>query len=303
MRSLMVYCAFVCGACGEVPSSSSDAGADSSSGDASSSDASTARCDNTKPFGTPTLVPNVNTSNEDSAFSFSRDERIAFVGRIMQGQPANVTIVHTQRASADVDFPTPSSTLTATINNTAGDEFGPTPVADTQILYFHRQTANGITVYAATRGDSMSSFDAGTSVNVDGTGLQNALSPTISADGQTLYWLDFNDFKLRSAKRGNTPTIFTNAKTTSTMDLAYSAVLSTDELTLYYAQGSGVDVLVSTRQSTSDVFGTGVPVPNVNSAMDDFPLALTSDGCLLYIASARSGGIGGRDIWQARRPK
>jgi hypothetical protein len=305
MRSLTVSGALaLLGACGEVPISASDAAMDSASGgDANTSDGSSARCDSTKPFGTPTLLANVNTSNEETAFSFTRDEHIAFVGRVVQGPPSSATIVLAERASREVDFPTPASTLTAAINNVAGFEYAPSSVADGLILYFHRYTAEAITIYAATRPDNVSSFSEGTSISVDGTGLQNALSPTISADGQTLYWLDYNDFKMRSAKRGNTPTIFTNVRVASTMDLSHSPVLSADELTLYYSQGNGVDVLESTRASTSEMFGTGVPVANVNSAMDDSPVAVSSDGCVLYISSARSGGVGGRDIWQARRPK
>jgi hypothetical protein len=255
-----------------------------------------------KPFGAPTLVANVNTSNDEFGFTLTRDERTAFVGRVVQPPSASATILVAERQSADVDFGAPASTYTASINNTSGDEHAPSPVADGLILYFHRQTSSGIGIVAATRADATSTFSAGATVTVDGTALQNALSPTISADGQTLYWLDFNDFKMRAATRGSTPTGFVNARIASTITLAGQPVLSPDELTLYYSQGNGVDVLESKRTDTSAMFGTGVPVANVNSAMDDSPVAVTGDGCILYISSTRSGGLGGHDIWQARRP-
>jgi hypothetical protein len=300
----MQWCALaLISACGEVKSPKSDAATDGASGvDVNTSDASAARCDPGKPFGTPTLLANVNTSNEESMLSISSDERIAFIGRGVEATSSS-TIVLAQRASPDVDFPAPTSTLTAAINGEAGNEYAPSPVADALILYFHRQTANGIAIYAATRADGAAAFSAGSMVSVDGSGLQNALSPTISADGQTLYWLDFNDFKLRAATRGSTPTSFMNARIASTMTMSGPAVLSPDELRLYYAAEAGVDVLESTRASTSAMFGTGVPVANVNSAMNDAPVDVTSDGCVLYIVSTRSGGVGGEDIWQARRPK
>jgi hypothetical protein len=38
-----------------------------------------------------------------------------------------------------------------------------------------------------------------------------------------------------------------------------------------------------------------------NSAADDWPVFLTADGCLLYLASSRPGGLGGMDIWVAQR--
>jgi hypothetical protein len=78
---------------------------------------------------------------------------------------------------------------------------------------------------------------------------------------------------------------------------------SADELTMYYAQVNGVDVFVSTRDSKTQQFGTGVPVADVSSSAADQPVALSHGGCVLYISSARPGGLGGRDIWQATRPR
>lgn len=312
MRVLMCWCVFaVLAACGEVRTTPSDASTQdrdasidaTGSGDANTSDASTARCDPTKPFGAPTLVANVNTSNDDVSFTLTRDERTAFVGRVVQPPTPSATILVAERQSTDADFGGPASTYTASINNASGDEYAPSPVADGLILYFHRQTASsGIGIVAATRADATSTFSAGAAVTVDGSALLNALAPAISADGQTLYWIDFNDFKMHAATRGSTPTAFVNARDASTITLAGQPVLSSDELTLYYSQGNGVDVLESKRTDTSSMFGTGVPVANVNSAMDDSPVAVTGDGCILYISSTRSGGLGGHDIWQARRP-
>ena len=68
-------------------------------------------------------------------------------------------------------------------------------------------------------------------MTVDGTGLVNALSPAISADGQTLYWLDFNDFgKVFAATRGATPTVFTHKRAVSTIAIGSAPVRSADEL-------------------------------------------------------------------------
>src|SRR5688500_16597725 len=118
MRVLFQGCALalIC-ACGEVKSPKSDAATDSASGaDVNTSDASTARCDPGKPFGTPALLANVNTSNEESTLSLSGDERIAFIGRGVETTSSS-TILLAQRASPDLDFPAPASTLTAAVNN------------------------------------------------------------------------------------------------------------------------------------------------------------------------------------------
>jgi len=140
-------------------------------------------------------------------------------------------------------------------------------------------------------------------VTVDGSGLVNALSPAISADGQTLYWLDFNDFgKVFAATRSSGSTGFVNKRAASTIAIGRSPVLSADELTLFYADGNGTDVLESTRANKTEMFGTGVPVDNVNSTANDIPVALSYDGCVLYLSSNRPRGLGGYDIWEARRP-
>jgi WD40-like Beta Propeller Repeat len=286
--------------CGSVKETPNDAptGNDGSTGiDA----APTARCNLAKPFGAPTLVENVNSSNEEFGFSLTRDERTAFIGRAVQPPASSATLLVAQR-SASGAFGAPSPAATAAINNTAGDEYAPSPVADGLILYFHRQDAAGIGIYAATRADATAAFSSGSSISVGSTQLLNALSATISADGQTLYWLDFQDFKARSALRGATPTSFGAASVASSIDLAGAPVLSADELTLYYAQGNGTDILVSTRAGKGGPFGTGVPVANINSANEDRPVWLTHDGCVLYLSSNRPGGIGGADIWEARRP-
>jgi hypothetical protein len=90
-------------------------------------------------------------------------------------------------------------------------------------------------------------------------------------------------------------------------------VLSLDRLTLFHAPFSSPgssspyeqfsDIMVSSRASPSDSFSPAVPVPNVNSPEQEWPLYLTEDGCQLYLASNRPGGVGGYDIWVARRPR
>ncbi len=264
---------------------------------------SQARCDPAKPFNAPVLVANVNSSNDDTHIALTRDETTAFIGRVVQPPNLSATILSTRRASITEPFAAPDNVVTATINSTAGDEHSPSLVADGLIMYFHRQEGSTIGIFAATRATDTAVFSAGTAVSVDRTALTNALSPTISADGQTLYWLDFSDFgKVFAATRSGTPTIFVNKRSPATVAIGAAPVLSADELTMYYATGNGADVLVSTRDTKTAAFGTGVPVANVNSAANDIPVALSNDGCVLYLSSTRAGGVGGPDLWVASRP-
>jgi hypothetical protein len=262
------------------------------------------RCDPAKPFATPTLVENVNSSSDETTLSITRDEKTGFVQRSVQAPTTSNTILEIRRASATVSFGIPDGAPTSVLNNAVGNEFAPSAVSDGLILYFHRQTMSDIGIYAAVRADAGANFDAGTLVTVDGTNLINALSPTISADGQTLYWLDFIDFgKVFSATRNFGATGFVNKRAASTIAITSPPALSHNELTMYYSKGNGVDVLMSTRTTATDMFGTGVPVANVNSSASDIPVALTDDGCVLYISSQRSGGLGGYDMWEAHRPQ
>ena len=293
-------------ACGSV-SSNPDA---VSSGDAPAGDGAvidapgSARCDPAKPFGAAMPIQVLSSSNEEFSFAMTRDELTGFVGRAVQPPTPSATILMTHRASLTAPFSAPDASLTSAINGATGDEHNPSPVADGLILYFHRQVGATISVFAATRADASSAFSAGTEVTVDGSGLASALAPTISADGQTLYWLDYSDYgKVFAATRGSSPTAFVNKRSAATMAIGTSPVLSTDELTLYYASPDGASVLVSTRARKTDQFGTGVPLDdNVNSTANESPVALTADGCVLYISSDRPGGVGGYDLWEAHRP-
>jgi len=304
MRTSIGWVARGCGAlalaaCGSV-AQTPDAG-DGPVPDDAGPDASTARCDPTKPFGAATLVPSLSTSGDEVSLAMSRDEKIAFLGRSISS--TSTTLLMATRASPSDPFgDAVGTTALAAINGADGTEYQAWPTADALVLYFHRQTSTEIGILAATRADVQSAFDAGSTVFVGGSGLTNALTAQISADGQTLYWLDFMEFKLHSAVRTGAPTQFGAASAASTLEL-YNPVLSSDELTLYYSNGVETDVLAATRATKSEPFGTGVPVGNVNSPQNDAPAFLTADGCILYLRSNRPGGTGGTDVYEARRPR
>lgn len=303
MRRLPVLLlALAFAACGNVTNPATDGGTD---GSVDSQE--TGRCDPTKPFGAPTLVEGLSSASSEVALGITRDEKIAFVTRV-QGSPPVSTILVAERGSATEPFGTPSMLLTGDLNGATGNEYSGAPSGDGLLLYFHRQIEAGpqagIGTLVAARATTQAPFNGGEGVLVDGGGLENTLSPALSSDGQTLYWLDFNDFgRVFRATRGGTPSSFSNADVIATMAISTTPVLSADELTLYYATGNGDDVLVTTRASKAAMFTPGAAVPGVNSAMQDYPVALSHDGCVLYLASTRAGGPGGTDLWQARRPQ
>lgn len=85
----------------------------------------------------------------------------------------------------------------------------------------------------------------------------------------------------------------------------YSPSLSRDGLTLYFGLYVGAlpdeTIAFSTRPSLADPFGLGnvLPAP-INASVEGTP-RLSVDGLTLYFSSERPGGLGGRDIYRARR--
>lgn len=261
-----------------------------------------ARCDPTKDFGEPTLLPFFNSAFDDR-IEMTRDELLAFVYRF---DGTSTTILTSRRASASDEFPPPSPdpSLVAIIA-APGTEGSFSLTADGLVAYFVRQPpAEAPDIFVAKRSAPSGIFGEGTRVTVGLSPLMAVLDRvSISADGQTLYWLDYYDANLRSATRTNAIDRFGNQTASSVANAIYSHVISEDELTLFYSDGFLTDILVTTRFDRTIPFGTGVPLSNVNSPQQDTPLFLTVDGCLLYLASRRPGGLGGFDIWVSHRPR
>lgn len=73
-----------------------------------------------------------------------------------------------------------------------------------------------------------------------------------------------------------------------------------DLLELYFNRSG--DIYVTTRGSTSEPWGTPIPVDPLNTTVAETTPDVTYDGLTIYFASARPGGMGGNDIWMATRP-
>jgi hypothetical protein len=83
--------------------------------------------------------------------------------------------------------------------------------------------------------------------------------------------------------------------------------VSRDGRTFYMARGpqyggsGGIDIWVSTRETTDGPWGAPVNVGSpVNSPANDFCPTISRDGHLFYFVSNRAGGCGGDDIYTTR---
>jgi hypothetical protein len=119
-------------------------------------------------------------------------------------------------------------------------------------------------------------------------------------DGQTLYYGDTSFGQVLSASRVGSVALFGGARFISAAQAP--VVVSSDELAMFSALG-GHDVLEATRAAKTATFGGSMAtgdIVNVNTASVDSPVAITRDGCVLYISSNRTGSSG-YDIWEAHR--
>ena len=260
-----------------------------------------ARCDLTKPFGEATLVPGINSGFDEMRFSLTGDEKTAFVARSKgNGMGLDSLILAARRESRDVPFGAPDDALTSTINqlnSTTGTVYNASVSADGLTLYTSRSSA---AIAISTRPSLEAAFGTESIVTVQDSNLSHdAYDAAISADGQTLYWEDTSFAQIFAASRVgqgafDSQKLIANAQA--------PVALSSDELSMYSALGIRT-VLVATRSNKADMFGANTAIPNVSSSSDDFPVAITLDGCVLYICSNRPEGLGGYDIWEAHRPQ
>jgi hypothetical protein len=264
-------------------------------------DSSSARCNTSAAFQTPTLVASVNSALGVFSISMTSDETIAVFTGSDNGSDYVPRIA--TRATPMDNFSTPTSGgNVAAITGGTGNESFPSISPDGLAIYFARANPATFTsaVYFSERAAVTDAFPVGAALQVDSASLNDVGALYMSNSGQTLYWRDDIDFKLRSAAKGGTNGAFFVKRVESTMSLGAGVfALSADELTLYYGTS---EILVSTRASKQAQFGAGTAVTQVNSAQSDSASFLTSDNCILYLATQRAGGLGGYNIWSARRP-
>jgi hypothetical protein len=286
-------------------------GQDSSAPDATADAADSApegpRCDPTKPFGDPVLMPGpINSPDGEIGFTLTSDELIAVVAR--RAQFAKTELRYATRTSRTAQFGAPDFDKVGAIKHTEDFEEGPSLGASGLTIYFHRSITSSSkeVIHFATRGTVADPFSLDEIIFVNAVAIPHGVAPKISRDGLRLYYTDIDGDSLYMAKRTTGPGAFAPAVNVGGFVGPYA--LSKDQLTLYYIELGTTSpnvnkMVVSKRANVDAAFPAGQLMP-ANLMDQANPLHVTDDDCILYINSQRAtaGAPGGADLYEARRP-
>jgi Tol biopolymer transport system component len=291
-----------------------DVAADVAANDAAG-DASALGCDLAKPFGQPTALSELNTTNADAYVRLSPDEQTAYVASIRPGGAGDYDIYVAARP--DVAMPFGALSPIGAINTANGDDV-PTVTADGLMMVFsgNASPTGPYDLYMTTRTSTAGSF--GPPSPVAGVNDPTAFdhTPYLLPDGMTLYFASTRgtagvSYDLYRTTRPTPTSAFappTKLTELSTGDGDSDPVVSPDGLTLYFTSyrtetAGSSDIWVASRASTGDPFGTATNVAELNTAAAEWPTWISNDGCRMYFGSDRGGGMGGHDLWVATRPR
>ena len=239
---------------------------------------------------------------------------------------ACVVLTNAYVAKADFTFGTPTN-LGPTING-PDDVLGVCISYDRLELYFCSNRPGGYGGYdlwMATRPKIDDDWSAPMNLGPTVNSQSDCMAPSISADGLTLYFSDYDYGPYLPGGFGSTDIWMV---TRETKDAAWSAPvnvgqtvnweggdncpnISADGLSLYFASSGSRDapgapgwynLWVATRVTTEDDWGVPTELdPSVNSSLIDSCPSISADGLSLYFMSNRTGGQGEFDIWMTSR--
>ena len=214
------------------------------------------------------------------------------------------------RCSATAAFGRPTA-LTAL--NTPNSDEKTTLSADELTLYFSRDDGNGnYDIYQATRASKTAAFGAATPVPGVNTTAAQEREPRVTADGLTLYAttraipVATSKFRVTFATRASTDAAFgplQNVPVVNGTANDSDPFITADGRVLYFSSDRGGNYALYRSVKTGGVFSAPELVmgTNLDSTSDDGTPVLTEDELTLYLASARVGGKGMVDIFQATR--
>jgi streptogramin lyase len=304
------------GASGTGGSSADATGGGGTGGGTGGAGGSTAACDLSKPFGAPTVVPNINSPSDDYGADLADDLTLYF-GSNRPGGAGGADLYVATRSSSSSSFTTPQQLGGV---NTAGTELWPRVTHDGLTLYYAQYTPPGSgagDIFMTTRSSVSAAFAPGVALAQVNLPNSDEGDPFPWRDGEMLYFVSsragtLGPYDIYVSTRRADGSYDTPQPVSEVNSTGWEAepVVTQDGLRIYWSSnrtdgggGTSSDIWTATRASTSDPFSNLARVNELNSDYNESPNWISPDGCKIYITTTRPGGPGGQDIWEATRPR
>lgn len=304
------------GSGGGTPDDDRQATLDSSAGAHNGYPLNGLACDQSKDFGSPLQIAPATTNSSETSISVQSNGLSALISvRSDVTDPStSLDIKRYFRASTNVPFGSPTEIRGATNVNSSNDEGHVRLSRYGNALYFTRTFADSTSaIYRAQRADNADNFPApeplGSIVNFVATMGASWISP----DGTAFYWAALDQaFALYHADV--TSEGYSNRTTVSVINAVgpvIAPVLTDDQITIYFGS-TGTDdtataveqVWRATRDSTSAEFEPPSPIAELRDLeRPTYPLDVSPDGCILYLAKSASNTSSARHLYQVMKPQ
>lgn len=201
--------------------------------------------------------------------------------------------------------PTPVAML-----NTTDIEDDPSLTADLLEIYFasDRPGGQGMDIWRSSRMDPAGSWNAPSVVAVVNSTSEET-APYISRDGLVLWFGSYRlgELDIWMSTRPNRtaawslPTVVDELRSADVDSGPTTDATATLMIMNRGPASATLDLYASERASAQDVWSVPVPLTGFATAADDAGAWLSADGTVIYFASNRAGGLGGRDLYRATR--
>jgi hypothetical protein len=288
---------------GDSPSADGDDGLNDG-GDAP--DASVARCDPTKPFGTPVQLTEISSPDGggENMPHLTADERTLYFATAQS--PSDIYVATRDAPGALFGAPARVDAV-----DTEHTENSPSLTADELELFLASFATQRTGIVYSTRANRGAPWGTPVEITLP-DGAPRVDMPFISADGRTLYAaMRVGDsgmlHELRKSAVSPTAPNFGPLESigVDTLFDETRPILSADERTIYFASNrdagtGGLDIWTARRLSKLLHFGTPTNVRELNTTSHERPGWVSGDGCVIYFSSMRSGSV--EHVFRAQRP-
>lgn len=275
-------------------------------------DAGPARCNRSAPFGTPVLVPGLDSASVEGGARLTPDElKVYFSSDRSEGAFQYSNIFVAERATREGTFGNVTVVPVLNDNPDASNDYAPTISGDGLSFYFTRQPMLG-ELFGTKRTSTTLTFEAPQRIAFAAS--QNVFGAFISQSGERVYYVrrstTLSDDKIYVADHLANNSLGAESaldEINAGGGVNTAPVLSPDERTIYFATNrspslGGLDVYRATRSTPTGAFGAAQHMAEVSSAVADYPSWVSADDCTLYL-HGKLQGHPDEGIFVANRPQ